>query len=153
MEFPNSPNGKINSSRDTAYPGTARLGADGYELMVSTIATFDNPTILKTDEYALPATAWQCNISLDYETTYYWKVRAVSADSCSAWSAVSAFSTEPVPSPMGTVAEVTQPNTPQETQWPEWLLPMGGIALLVFLLTMIAMVIVMVVLVIKVSKL
>ncbi len=136
------------------FQWSAIAGADGYELMVSTITTFDNPTILKTDGYALPNTAWQCNISLNYDTTYYWKVRAVSADSCSAWSAVSAFSTEPEPnSPTGSVAEVTQPNTPQESAWPEWLLPMGGILMLVFMITMIAMVIVMIVLVIKVSKL
>jgi len=139
------------------FQWSAIAGADGYELMVSTIATFDNPAILKTDGYALPSTAWQCNISLNYDTTYYWKVRAVSADSCSAWSAVSAFSTEPTPSsPTGSVAEVTQPTNPhgsEGTDWSEWLMPMGGIVLMVFLLVMIAMVIVMVVLVIKVSKL
>ncbi|MBA7666915.1 hypothetical protein ES703_74998 [subsurface metagenome] len=136
------------------FQWSAIAGADGYELMVSTIATFDNPAILKTDGYALPSTAWQCNISLNYDTTYYWKVRAVSADSCSAWSAVSAFSTEPTPSSQtGSVAEVTQPNTPQDPEWLDWLMPMGGIVLMVFLLVMIAMVIVMVVLVIKVSKL
>jgi hypothetical protein len=133
------------------FQWSAIAGADSYELMVSTFATFDNPTILKTGGYALPATAWQCNISLNYETTYYWKVRAVSADSCSAWSAVSAFSTEPAPSlQTGTVAEAPETGNPA---WPEWLLPMGGVIMLVFLLTMIVMVIVMIVLVIKVSKL
>ncbi|MBA7657347.1 hypothetical protein ES703_65284 [subsurface metagenome] len=136
------------------FQWSAIAGADSYELMVTTAATFDNPTILKTGDYALPSTAWQCNISLNYDTTYYWKVRAVSDDSCSAWSAVSAFSTEPAPSlPTGTVAEVTQPTTPQDPEWLDWLMPMGGIVLMVFLLTMIAMVIVMIVLVIKVSKL
>jgi hypothetical protein len=136
------------------FQWSAIAGADSYELMVSTFATFDNPTILKTDGYALPTTAWQCNISLNHDTTYYWKVRAVSADSCSAWSAVSAFSTEPALSlPTGTVAEVPQPTTPQGSEWSEWLLPMGGVIMLVFLLTMIAMLITMIVLVIKVSKL
>ncbi|MCX6011446.1 MAG: hypothetical protein NT134_04205, partial [Chloroflexi bacterium] len=136
------------------FQWSAIAGADSYELMVSTSATFDNPTILKTDGYALPSTAWQCNISLNYDTTYYWKVRAVSADSCSAWSAVSAFGTEPAPSlPTGTVAEVPQPTTPQGSEWSEWLLPMGGVIMLVFLLTMIAMLITLIVLVIKVSKL
>ena len=133
------------------FQWSAIAGAEGYELMVSAIASFDNPTVMKTDGYALPSTAWQCNISLNYDTTYFWKVRAVSADSCSAWSAVSAFTTEPEPSsPTGTVAEVSEPEDPE---WLDWLMPMGGIVLLVFLLTMIAMVIVMIVLVIKVSKL
>jgi hypothetical protein len=78
-------------------------------------------------------------------------VRAVSADSCSAWSAVSAFSTEPAPSlQTGTVAEAPETENPA---WLDWLLPMGGVIMLVFLLTMIVMVIVMIVLVIKVSKL
>ena len=136
------------------FQWSAIAGADSYELMVSTFATFDNPTILKTDGYALPSTAWQCNISLNYDTTYYWKVRAVSADSCSAWSAVSAFGTEPAPSlPTGTVAEVPEPENPEWTEWSEWLLPMGGVVLLVFLLVMMAMLITMIVLVIKVSKL
>ncbi len=135
------------------FQWSAIAGADSYELMVSTIATFDNPTILKTDDYALPATAWQCNISLNYDTTYYWKVRAVSADSCSAWSAVSAFSTESEPSPpAGTVAEAPTPE-PENSGWLDWLTPMGGVIMLVFLVVMIAMVIVMVLLVIKVSKL
>jgi photosystem II stability/assembly factor-like uncharacterized protein len=132
-------------------------GADSYELIISTLATFDNPTILKTDGYALPSTAWECNISLNYDTTYYWKVRAVSADSCSAWSAVSAFSTESAPSnPTGTVAEVNQPTDGQEREgkgWMEWLLPAGGVIPLVFLLVLVVMLVVLIMLVIKVSKL
>jgi photosystem II stability/assembly factor-like uncharacterized protein len=137
------------------FQWSAIAGADSYELIISTFATLDNPTILKTDGYALPATAWQCNISLNYDTTYYWKVRAVSADSCSAWSSVSAFSTESAPSnPAGTVAEAPTPTPePENPEWLDWLMPVGGIVLLVFLVVMITMVIVMVLLVIKVSKL
>jgi photosystem II stability/assembly factor-like uncharacterized protein len=151
----NPPAGASGVPIEPIFQWSAIAGADGYELMVSTFAAFDNPTILKTDDYALPTTAWQCNISLNYDTTYYWKVRAVSANSCSAWSAVSAFSTEPEPSdPPGTVAETPAPTpTPQNQTWPDWLLPAGGIVLLVVVLTMIAMVIVMVFLVIKLSKL
>ncbi|HUT97093.1 MAG TPA: fibronectin type III domain-containing protein [Dehalococcoidales bacterium] len=133
------------------FQWSAIAGADSYELMVSTFATFDNPTVLKTDGYALPSTAWQCNISLNNDTTYYWKVRAVSADSCSAWSAVSAFSTEPAPTPEAVmVPEAPQTENPA---WLDWLIPMGGVVMLVFLVVMVLMVIVMIVLVIKVSKL
>ncbi len=149
--------GATDVSAEPIFQWSAIDGADGYELMVSTIATFDNPTILKTNSYALPSTAWQCNVSLNYDTTYYWKVRAISADSCSAWSAVSAFTTELEPNlETGMVAEVAQTNDPPEptwTEWSDWLLPVGGVVVMVFLLTMIAMVIVMIVLVIKVSKL
>jgi len=83
-------------------------GADSYELIVSADASFGNPTILKAGAYALPGTAWECNINLDYDTTYYWKVRAISADTHSAWSAVSAFTTESLPPP-------EEPQEPQET--------------------------------------
>ena len=44
--------------------------------------------------YALPATAWQSDTSLDYNMTYYWKVRAMGSNTTSAWSAASVFSTE-----------------------------------------------------------
>ena len=136
------------------FQWSAIAGAECYELVVSTEATLDNPTILKTDAYALPTTAWQCNTDLNYNTTYYWKVRAISADTCSAWSAVSAFSTEPPPSPQSTPPpEPPQPPSPATPDWTEWLMSMGGALLLVFLLVMMAMFITMIILVIKVSRL
>ncbi|HEY82298.1 MAG TPA: hypothetical protein G4O01_03295 [Dehalococcoidia bacterium] len=74
-------------------------GATAYELLVATDIQFAHPVIFKAGAYALPTTAWQSDISLDYNTTYYWKVRATSADTQSAWSAVSTFRTEPPPAP------------------------------------------------------
>ena len=132
------------------FQWSAIAGADSYELMVSTEANFSNPTILKSGAYALPATAWQSNIALNYNTTYYWKVRAISSNTASLWSAVSAFTTEPPPSPQSTPPQPTQPTTPD---WIKWLMPLGGILLLTFLLTMLAMLITMIILVIKVIKL
>ncbi|MFC1979659.1 hypothetical protein ACFLVS_02130 [Chloroflexota bacterium] len=81
-------------------------GADSYELIVSTDVAFGNPSVLKTDNYTLPTTAWQCSTPLEHGTTYYWKVRAISGDSYSAWSAVSTFATEPIP-------EVQPPPAPE----------------------------------------
>jgi photosystem II stability/assembly factor-like uncharacterized protein len=136
------------------FQWSAIAGADSYELVVSTKAEFDNPTILKTDSYALTSTAWQCNVSLDYETTYYWKVRAVNGETHSAWSAVGAFIT--VPAPLEAEPPPEPPPSPPTTNsfdWTEWLMPMGGIMFLVFTLVMMAMLITLVVLVIKVSKL
>jgi hypothetical protein len=133
------------------FQWSAIAGADSYELMVSTEATFDNPTILKSGAYALPATAWQSNIALNYNTTYYWKVRAISASTTSLWSAVSAFTTEPPPSPQSTPPP--QPSQPATPDWIKWLMPLGGVLLLTFLLTMLAMLITMIILVIKVIKL
>jgi len=135
------------------FQWSAVAGADGYELVVSTKIELDNPTILKTDSYALASTAWQCNVSLDYDTTYYWKVRAVNGDTHSAWSAVGAFATGPAP--LEAEAPPEPPPPPPQTNsfdWTEWLMPMGGIMFLVFMLVMMAMMITMIVLVIKVSK-
>ncbi len=118
-------------------------GADSYELVVSTDASFGNPTIAKIDIYALPSTAWQCNVGLNYDTTYYWKVRAVSSNSYSAWSAVGAFTTE---SPPRESAPTTPPPTPPSQQTSsDWVIYLvGGLLLTIILLlfTMLAIVII-----------
>jgi hypothetical protein len=134
------------------FQWSAIAGANGYELVVSTHSAVDNPTILKTGSFALPNTAWETNIELDYDTTYYWKVRAVSADTSSPWSAVSAFTTESSSS-LPTTGSVLPADSPTTFNWTEWLLPAGGIMFFVFLLIMIMMMVTMIILVIKVSKL
>jgi hypothetical protein len=122
--------------------------------VVSTETALDNPTILRAGAYALPTTAWQCNIELDYNTTYYWKVRAVSSGTYSAWSAVSAFTTESLPLPQSTPPPEPPPAPELTTlDWTEWLMPLCGLLLLTFLLTMIVMLITMIILVIKVTRL
>jgi len=97
------------------FQWTAISGADAYELLVSTGSDFASPVIIKQDDYALPANAWQCDANLDYDTTYYWKVRAINASTHSAWSAAGVFATEPSPSDEaeGKVAELTAPTPPQ----------------------------------------
>ncbi len=95
---------------------SAVAGADKYELLVSADVSFANPIIVKIGEYALPATAWQCDVKLDYDTVYYWKVRACSASSQSAWSAVSAFTTMSPPAPTQEPAEITPSSTPPPPQ-------------------------------------
>jgi hypothetical protein len=77
----------------------AVAGADGYELVVSSHYDFANPMVLKIGDYALPGNAWQSDVSLDYATTYYWKVRAINASTNSAWSAIGVFTTELEPEP------------------------------------------------------
>ena len=133
------------------FQWSAVAGADSYELVVSTKSAVDNPTILKTGTFALPTTAWQSNIGLDYDTTYYWKVRAVSSSTYSPWSAVSAFTTEPASE--STSADSPQPPSSATFNWTEWLVPAGGIMFLVFLLIMLMMLITMMILVIKVTRL
>ncbi len=99
----------------------ATAGADSYELIVSTDSYFGNPIVLKTGDYALPGTAWECSITLNYDTTYYWKIRAINSDTYSAWSAVSAFTTESPPLQVGSLIE--QPPSPQPPTPPSSTLP------------------------------
>ena len=80
------------------FQWSAVPGARSYEFLVATDASFTQPVIAKTGDSCLPATAWQCDTSLSYGTTYYWKVRDASSPSA-VWSAVSAFITKPAPPP------------------------------------------------------
>ncbi len=136
-------------------------GADSYELLVSAEASLSNPIIVKVGEYSLATTAWQSNISLDYRSTYYWKVRAASTNSYSAWSAIGAFTTEPAPvstspSPAPSVSpppslpslappsppEPAQPSLPLTTQPPAipvWVWYLGGALLLTIFLLLITL--------------
>jgi photosystem II stability/assembly factor-like uncharacterized protein len=79
------------------FQWTAVVGADAYELLVSPDTSFNNPAIARINDYALSANAWQCDVSLDYDTTYYWKVRATTESTRSAWSSSSVFTTESPP--------------------------------------------------------
>ena len=95
----------------------AIAGAESYELIVSTDFYFGNPTILKIDEYSLPATAWQSSTSLDYNTSYYWKVRAGGSGSYGAWSAVGGFTTGAAP--VSPVSEPEPAPSPEQSPTPE----------------------------------
>ncbi len=79
------------------FQWTAVIGAEAYELLVSTDTDFSSPVIIRTDEYALPTNAWQCDVGLDYDTAYYWKVRAINDSTRSPWSASGVFTTESAP--------------------------------------------------------
>ena len=83
-------------SLEPIFQWSAVAGAEKYELIVSTDVSFVNPVIGKTGRYALPATAWKSDKSLEEGNTYYWKVRAIGPDSYGDWSAVSIFTTQTV---------------------------------------------------------
>jgi photosystem II stability/assembly factor-like uncharacterized protein len=80
-----------------AFQWTAITGAATYELLVAANADFDHPAIIRTEKYSLPSNVWQSDVSLDYQTTYYWKVRAISSGTSSVWSSTGVFITEPAP--------------------------------------------------------
>ena len=124
------------------FQWSAIAGANGYELLVSTEASFTNPhpIIIKIGDYALPDTAWQSDINLDYDTLYFWRVKAVSADTESAWSAVGAFITGPPPSPP---LELSPPQAPPlaspQSTTPDWIIYLVGSLLLTIILLLITM--------------
>ncbi|MFC1860347.1 hypothetical protein ACFLYC_02095 [Chloroflexota bacterium] len=130
------------------FQWSATEGADSYELLVSTDTSFTSPVIIKIDAYALPSTAWQSDISLDHDTTYYWRVRATGSDSYNAWSAVSAFTTEPAPEPTPP-ASSESPSSPPESTIPDWGKYLAG----ALLLTLAAILITVIILTVKVLRL
>jgi hypothetical protein len=81
-------------SQKPLFQWDAITGADSYELMVSADTSFEDPVIIREGEYAVPVTAWKSNIDLDYDTAYYWRVRASIDGKYSNWSPVSAFTIE-----------------------------------------------------------
>jgi hypothetical protein len=93
-------------------------GAEHYELLVSTDVDFTELLIEKTADDALPTTTWQSDIDLEYETTYYWKVRGISEKSYSAWSEVGTFTTESVPSEPAPEPESEPESTGTNTSAP-----------------------------------
>jgi photosystem II stability/assembly factor-like uncharacterized protein len=75
------------------FQWTAINGASAYELVVSTSENFEKPSITRIGTYAIPTNAWQCDVSLDYLTTYYWHIRAISQSTTGSWSATGIFTT------------------------------------------------------------
>jgi hypothetical protein len=63
-------------------------GADRYELMVSNETGFALPVIYLDRAQPIMTNAWHCDIDLEHNTTYFWKVRACTATNSGAWSAV-----------------------------------------------------------------
>ena len=72
-------------------------GAESYELKVARDPAFTELVVDKSGKTACLTNAWKCDIKLDYDTAYYWKVRAISAANLSAWSPVGIFMTDALP--------------------------------------------------------
>ena len=116
-----SPGSGVTVSVTPVFEWGQLAGAEKYELVIATDAAFDNQVVQKTGSNALPATAWQCDITLQPDTAYYWKVRAVSSQSFSAWSRVNVFITRSAPVittsvEVSTVPAVTKTLTETKTE-------------------------------------
>ncbi len=124
--------GTEEASLKPLFQWDAIMGAESYELVVSADISFENPVIVKAGEYALPATAWKSNVSLDGDTAYYWKVRALVSGSYSNWSPVSAFCTDAIPetssdanSEERAAALSSQPLAFPDERIPDWVVYLG----------------------------
>jgi len=95
-----------------------------YELAVDPATTaggyFAEPLVALVGSSALVSTAWKCDIALDYETRYYWHVKAIGVDTDTPWSDVGTFTTMGVPPEPGEPVEpIVIP--PQEVITPAWI--------------------------------
>ncbi|MFC1892782.1 hypothetical protein ACFLYR_01920 [Chloroflexota bacterium] len=91
-------------------------GATAYELVLARNSEFTDVVIAMAGDNVLLTNVWASDRDLEYSTTYYWRVRAVSPTSYSQW-AVGIFTTQsaalvpPSPSPSPPVLP-TEPGTP-----------------------------------------
>jgi len=72
-----------------------------YELGLDPTTTaggyFAEPLVALIGTNSLVSTAWKCDTTLDYETRYYWHVKAIGVDTDTPWSDVGTFTTMGVP--------------------------------------------------------
>ncbi|MFC2020888.1 hypothetical protein ACFLU1_03735 [Chloroflexota bacterium] len=162
--------GASEPSSKPLFQWSAIAGAENYEIIVSTDFAFGNPTILKIGEFALPSTAWKSTTNLDYNTTYYWKVRARGSGSQSDWSSVGAFTTGPAPSqpspesepsssPSEPLSPPPQPSSPPspppapvpapapapaQSSFPDWTIYLVGSLLLTIVILLITLLVLVV---------
>jgi len=95
-----------------------------YELATDPATTaggyFASPLVSLTGTSSLVSTAWKCDITLKYDTRYYWQVKAIGVDTDTPWSDVGTFTT------MGVPAEPVEPGgniviPPAEEITPAWI--------------------------------
>lgn len=78
-------------------------GADRYILVVSKSDAFTDLVIDKSGSSACNTNVWICDMALEYDTAYYWKVRAVYGSQVSDWSGAGIFVTEKAPDDLSPV--------------------------------------------------
>jgi hypothetical protein len=76
------------------FKWSAVESAEQYELLVSRDDAFLNLVIDKSGANACNANVWESNVSLEFNTGYYWRVRAVRGQDYGEWSDVSLFRTK-----------------------------------------------------------
>jgi len=95
-----------------------------YELALDPTTTaggyFSTPLVALVGTDALVSTAWKCNTTLNYETRYYWHVKAIGVDTDTPWSDVGTFTTMSKAAPPPT-AQPPVVIPPVEEITPAWI--------------------------------
>jgi len=105
------PPGATNVPIRPSFAWNSAEGATGYEFVLSRDSEFSDVVIALTDADALSTTVWACSQDLDYDTTYFWRVRAISATGQSGWG-VGVFTTGAAPK---APPQPSQPSSPPAT--------------------------------------
>jgi hypothetical protein len=85
--IPESPyNGATNVSLTPSFAWNPADWATGYEFVLATDAAYSQAVVSKTGANALTNSVYLAEQPLAYNTTYYWKVRAISKTSSSEWA-------------------------------------------------------------------
>jgi hypothetical protein len=95
-----------------------------YELAIDPTTTaggyFTEPLVALVGTNSLVSTAWKCDIALDYNTRYYWHVKAIGVDTDTPWSDVGTFTTMGEPSTAAPTQQVIEIPPAQEIT-PAWI--------------------------------
>jgi hypothetical protein len=95
-----------------------------YELAIDPATTaggyFTEPLVALVGTNSLVSTAWKCDMTLDYNTRYYWHVKAIGVDTDTPWSDVGTFTTMGVP-PEPPEAQPPVVIPPAEKITPAWI--------------------------------
>ncbi len=92
--------------------------AGAYDFLLARDAEFANIVVSKTGLNSLPTTTYKCERELNYDTTYYWRVRAINYDGAGEW-VHGAFTTIPGPG-----SPVTAPPLPAIIAAPPEIIPL-----------------------------
>ena len=91
---------------NVAFAWYSVTGADSYELRLSGNADLSSPIVFET----LPGTAYTYTGTLDFETPYYWQVKALDGATEIAVSEIWTFTTKAAPVPVVTVPPQPTPT-------------------------------------------
>jgi hypothetical protein len=92
---------------------------------VSPNMDLSSPVISKTGAQCIADAFWQCDITLDYGTPYYWSVRATGEPGCGAWSEKGVFVTVSESVMVTTYTALSPPEPPTMPAVVNTVLPSG----------------------------